>query len=234
VSDIYYNPADQEAYVALSNPVEGLVQTPDGKWIQRREYLRQRFGTLPRCLLAENDALYAGYKGMMLAGSIDAQVPEIEFWPQRGWALVEWLFPSYGRLFAQAHQNYCGQLRQLGVNAYAKHPYLFLNIGRNRGAPMTRQNLIQQLQNDCKRAGIRKREPHSLRHMYGAACADLKIPLTETQVRMRHRSPESTLEYYNMSRGKARKLLAQADQSTFSQRRERMLQFEMTSSLRLF
>jgi site-specific recombinase XerD len=224
-----------EAIVALANPVEGLIQAPDGKWIRRREFLKARYGLEPRNLLPTNDSLYAGYKGMALGGTLDCSIPELEEWPTRGWALIEWLFPSFGRFFADAHLKYRQHLVQTRLSALAseKHPYLLMNEGRSRGDPLTRFNVNQLLAVACKRAGIKERAPHSLRHLYGATCASLGIPVGETQIRMRHSSLQSTLVYYKMSRAEARAKISAADKN-YSQRREQMRKLEPSMQIRLF
>jgi hypothetical protein len=113
-----------EAYVSLANPVEGLVETQSGQWLKRRDFLSERYGIVPRNLLPTENPLYAGYKGMALAGTIDSAIPELELWPERGWALVEWLFPCFGRLFAYAYLMYRRHLIQSGISVFAqcRHP----------------------------------------------------------------------------------------------------------------
>jgi integrase len=215
-----------DAYVALANPVEGLVEVEDQQWMKRRDYLARRFGVMPRCLLPKNTTLYAGYKGMSFRGSADAELPEIQSWPTRGWALVEWLFPSFGRYFAIAWINYRNQLRAAGISEKARHPYLLVNIDHNAGGILTRRNVSSCIESACRQAGIRVRPPHSLRHMYGNTCADLGVPLGETQIRLRHESPLSTLVYYNASRAKMRSLLALADKAATAEAQQRMLAVE--------
>jgi len=224
-----------ETLVALANPVEGLVQTADGSWVKRRDFLCNQYGLVPRNLLAINHPLFAGYKGMALGGSTDESIPELDLWPKRGWALIEWLFPLFGRMFAIAILKYRRELIKSGISSIARsrHPYLLMNVGRNCANPLTRLNVNQLLSVACRRAGIRERGPHSMRHMYGAECARLGITVGETQIRMRHGSPESTLVYYNMPREEARKRFRAAD-STLVQRHQHMLGLEKDLPFRLF
>jgi len=224
--DVHYSRKTLEAYVALANPVEGKALDSSGTYVPRDTYLDMRFGLTSRAKLAPNDTLYAGYKGMVLGGVIDADLPEIEYWPERGWVLVEWLFPSYGRMFFASVVKYFAQLREMKLLPAVRHPYLFMNLERRVGDPMTAKGASKQLRLACARAGIAVREPHTLRHTYGSVCADLGIPINETQIRMRHELPSSTLVYYNMSRGKAREICAMADKQKYSERVNRMAVLE--------
>lgn len=137
-----------EAYLALANPVEGLVEQ-QGKWIMRREFLEHRYGLIPRPLLPANDPLRAGWKGMAVGGIQVDEIPEIQLWPQRGWALVEWLFPSFGKQFWYSWTQYREQIQRLGIRI--NHPYAFINLEHNVGAPLTRQNVNQLLEVACMR-----------------------------------------------------------------------------------
>lgn len=201
-ADIHFVASRDETFIALANPVEGLISTK-GTWETRRDHLARRYDLVPRNLLPPNNPSYAGYKGMALGGITDTQLPEIEDWPRRGWAFVEWLFPEYAKLFFRAVIGY--QKQKAGLTL--QHPYFFVNLGANAGHPMKRSNVAAELHSACKRAGIAPRAPHALRHTHGSACADARLPVAETMVRMRHQNISSTLVYYNMSREAAREFM---------------------------
>jgi integrase len=217
-TDVFMD-TEGEAYVALANPVEGMVEY-QGKWIMRNRYLHDRFGCISRALLPVMDPLRAGWKGMAIGGIEVPEVPEIQLWAQRGWATIEWLFPFFGKQFGNAWTHYRLQLQKSGVAL--KHPYAFVNLRGNIGAPLTRQNVSQLLDVACRRAGIIQRRPHRLRHMYGGTCAELGLSLNDTQARMRHRSWLSTLVYYQISASAARRRMKEVGRSTFAERQARM------------
>ena len=213
-TDVFFQNSTQQALIALANPVEGSVLLPDGSRMMRAEYLRQRYSLISRCLLPKSDPLHAGWKGIMEDGLRDDSLPEIEEWSERRWVLVEWLLPVFGRMFWRTHLEYMAAIRGMRP----KHPYYIVNMARNAGEPVTRSGVVQCLATACRRAGIKVRRPHRLRHMYGNCLADWGIPLSTAQVMMRHASPASTLVYYRASRSVTRKKLMEAEQLSLRDR----------------
>jgi integrase len=215
-TDIFYQQSAQQALVALANPVEGDVPVARGSFMKRIQYLKQKYSLTPRCLLPKSDPLHAGWKGMVEGGLHDESIPEIAEWADHRWSLVEWLLPVFGRMFWRAHVAYMEEKR----GKVMRHPYYFVNMKRNAGAPLTRSAVAQLLATACRHAGIKERRPHRLRHLYGNCLADWGIPLTTAQLMMRHVSPASTLVYYQASRSVTRKKLMEAQKLSIKERHD--------------
>jgi len=212
-TDVLFDRPSQEAIAIFANPVEGRVVLPDGREVMRRQYLHQVYHLEPRCFLPKKDPLHAGWKGMLEGGIQDHEKPDSDTWPDRRWVAGEWLMPVFGRLFWAAHLEYINRLKSVRPS----HPYYFINLSHNIGEPLTRTNVTQLLAVACRRANIRERSPHCLRHMFGCCLADWGIPLPTAQLMMRHVSAASTLVYYRVSRAITRKRLMDAEKMVLNE-----------------
>lgn len=176
----------REAEVLLAHPSEGMVPTVTAsgqmRHILRSAYLDEQYRLKPRHDLPLSHPLQAGWKGMALEDQ------------ENVCSRVTWLLPAYGVLFWQAHLQYM-KIRSRIVDR--SHPYYFVNLRRNIGAPMTYENAKSTLERAARRLAIRgHKNPHSLRHMYGYTMQNrFGLPLHVVQRAMRHVSPESTEVY---------------------------------------
>ena len=216
-SDIFYDNSTHEALVALANPVKGQVLLAGNRTVERRQYLADQYGIQPRCLLPKNDHLHVGWKGIMDGGFDDQERPELADWRNYRWSLMEWMMPVFGRMFWSAHVEYM----KIRTGLRPKHPFYFVNVEKNKGAPLTRSAAKQLLASACVRNGIKRHSPHKLRHMYGNYLAEIGVPLSDAQIMMRHRNSSSTLVYFKVKRSVARERLTRAERQTLLAERER-------------
>jgi integrase len=81
------------------------------------------------------------------------------------------------------------------------HPWYFVNLAHNVGAPVKRRNAYSLLKDACQAQRFPWPDfPHSLRHMYGDVIKNrMGIDLHFVSVAMRHSSFLSTLTYTNPS-----------------------------------
>lgn len=216
-SDVYYDHSTHEAIVALANPVKGMVLLPSNRTVERRQFLADKYGTRPRCLLPRNHPLHVGWKGIFEGGFDDQERPVLADWRNRRWSLMEWMMPVFGRMFWSAHVEYM----KTRAAMRPKHPFYFVNLEKNKGAPLTRSAAKQLLSAACTRLGIQRHSPHKLRHMYGNYLAEIGMSLADAQIMMRHRNPASTLVYFRVKRSVARERLTLAERQTLLAERER-------------
>ncbi len=214
--DVFYDNSTQEALVALANPVKGKIVLNDGKMIERRRFLADTYRLQPRCVLPRSDPLHVGWKGILEGGFDDQERPALADWRERRWSLVEWMMPVFGRMFWVAHVEYMKQRASMRP----RHPFYFVNIEKNKGAPLTRSAAKQLLSSACARLGIQRHSPHKLRHMYGNYLAGVGIALGDAQIMMRHRNPASTLVYFKVKRSVARARLSAAERHALLADRE--------------
>jgi integrase len=71
---------------------------------------------------------------------------------------------------------------------------LVLENGRERA--VKNSILTRSIKNECKKIGIDKFYPHAMRHTFAMNCVRAKLPITETQLLMRHGKWEETIRYY--------------------------------------
>lgn len=216
-SDVYYDHSTREALIALANPVKGKVLLPGNRTVERRKYLADQYGLRPRCLLSKNHPLHVGWKGILEGGFDDQERPALADWRDYRWSLMEWMMPVFGRMFWSAHVEYM----KTRAAMRPKHPFYFVNLEKNKGAPLTRSAAKQLLSSACERLGIQRHSPHKLRHMYGNYLAEIGIPLSDAQIMMRHRNASSTLVYFRVKRSVARARLTSAERQTLLVERER-------------
>jgi site-specific recombinase XerD len=183
-SDISPDNSSSDSAVLLAHPTYGRLNS-ENKGPTRKAYLKQKYGLLPRNQLPYFDIHYAGWKGIRNQKNDTAG--------------VTWLHPSFGASSWRSHIEYLSF--RSAANA-KHHPWYLVNLKRNNiGDPLTRSNLFQLLKAACKRLTLRSpSNPHALRHMYVDTLVHvLGMPLEEAQILVRHRDPESTAVYANIS-----------------------------------
>lgn len=169
--------------VFIRHPSEHTVKVR-GKRTTRRQQLATQYGMLPRNLLPPGDRLRAGWKGM----SFDYDHT----------AVVHWIDPRAGELFASLHQTWIAKLRPSAPD----HPYYFVSLDRDGdfGGPWTIAAFRDAFRSACSRIGLRPSQtngvcPHGLRHAYGLAAEAMKLPSSVIQEMMHHRHPLSQETY---------------------------------------
>lgn len=171
------------ANVLIRHPSEFSIRH-QGKRITRRQQLADQYGMLPRNLLPPGDRLRVGWKGM----SFDYDHT----------AVVHWIDPRAGELFASLHQTWITKLRPSAPD----HPYYFVSLDRDGdfGGPWTIAAFRDAFRAACSRIGLRPNQsngvcPHGLRHAYGLAAEAMKLPSSVIQEMMHHRHPLSQETY---------------------------------------
>lgn len=193
-TDVSIRP-DGTARVLLGHPQDGAY-----KWIgadkkqhtgNRATFLAERYGLGARNLLAENDPLHAGWKGMAFDD------------PNRSEGEVHWIREDASQLFARLHSEY---IRTVRSKLKDVHPYYFVNErdGPSYGLPLKASNISKAFNRAAERISLSTRQagvnPHGARHFYGYYCATvLRLPVETTQKVMHHQSMLSTEVYYALS-----------------------------------
>lgn len=193
-TDVSIRP-DGTARVLLGHPQDGAY-----KWFgadkkqhsgNRATFLAERYGLGARNLLAENDPLHAGWKGMAFDD------------PNRSESEVHWIREDASQLFARLHSEY---IRTVRSKLKDVHPYYFVNErdGPTYGLPLKASNISKAFIRAADRISVSTRlagvNPHGGRHFYGYYCASiLRLPIETTQKVMHHQSMLSTEVYYALS-----------------------------------
>ena len=193
-TDVSIRP-DGTARVLLAHPQDGTY-----KWLgvdkkqqigNRATFLAERYGLGARNLLAENDPLHTGWKGMAFDD------------PNRSEGEVHWIREDASQLFARLHSEY---IRAVRSKLKDVHPYYFVNVrdGATYGLPLKASNISKAFNRAAERISVSTRlagvNPHGGRHFYGYYCASiLRLPIETTQKVMHHQSMLSTEVYYALS-----------------------------------
>lgn len=171
------------AQVFIRHPCEFSLRA-QAKRTTRRQQLANQYGMLPRNLLPPGDRLRAGWKGM----SFDYDHT----------ALVHWIDPRAGELFASLHHTWITKLRPSAPD----HPYYFVSLDQHGdfGGPWTIAAFRDAFRSACSRIGLRPDQsngvcPHGLRHAYGLAAEAMKLSSSVIQEMMHHRHPLSQEAY---------------------------------------
>lgn len=177
VNDISINAPS--ARVFLRHPSE-FKSKIGRRRVTRQAVLAEQFGLHPRHLLPPGDRLRAGWKGM----SSDYDFS----------ALVYWIEPGAGVLFAELHKVWMNQLRPSAPD----HPYYFTNLDKDGdfGGPWTIAAFRDAFRSACSRVGLSADQaggicPHGLRHAYGLAAEAMHLPSSVIQEMLHHISPLS-------------------------------------------
>lgn len=198
-SDISYE--NGMAHIRLAHPVNSMVSWVNsyGETVSgtREQYLRDKFGRIPRNKLAMNHPERAGWKGMRFDGDSKRLTPIGKRRKFEG--SVFWLCPEAGAYFWELHLQYMAIRSQCCGN----HPYYLINFeGEKQGEPVTEKNIIRRFEAMAKKIGSAVTNIHSLRHLYGVLAVNhvkkadgSRLSLFEVQVMMHHASYTSTAIY---------------------------------------
>lgn len=207
VRDISLDKRNGMARVVLADPREGKIQWTAKNGKQRNrirpDFLRERYGRVPREDYGDKHPERAGWKGMKYE---DEQSCE---------SLIYWSDPRIGQLFWKLHTEY---MRSVRLRVPDKHPYYFVAMKDDAfGAPLKLKNLREQFYDTAKRIGLLPAQagvnPHGARHFYGYFGATwLRLSKEKLQVMMHHESILSTEVYYALDAKVVRDELALAHQ----------------------
>lgn len=191
VHDVIENPTKENvAYVRVFHPSDGLApemvcdaKTGVSRRTVRSEYLRSKFGLLPRSELPSGDRYHAGWKSLMLDDASTSSVT------------VQWFPLEAGKMFWQLWQAYLVQRALLPESC--KHPFAFVG---NNGQMYSIDSFNRNYARACKRAGISVSKhlgtnPHGHRHAYGqrlAVCGASQLVIKKA---MHHKSLNSQIVY---------------------------------------
>ncbi|MDO8706710.1 MAG: gamma-mobile-trio recombinase GmtY [Sulfuricaulis sp.] len=184
VQDVTQDPHDlTKALVRIGEPELGFVEWHDGngKTVRgsRREYLA-RLGLQPRNVFL--GTRHAGWKHPTLDGK---------------WYLqVHWSDPVYGQLFLLVWRLYLRQLIQIE----RQHPWAFVNLTHERGAPMTKGMYAKAHARAVRRIGLVPKKSlgtteHGHRHAYMYRLAEAKVDKVIIKRAAHHHSIESQEVY---------------------------------------
>lgn len=193
VRDISLDKRTGMAHVVLADPRDGKIQ-----WITKRgdlrnsiraDFLRERYGRVPRHDYGDKHPERAGWKGMKYEDEIRRE------------SQVYWSDPRIGQLFWKLHTDY---MRMVRLRVPDKHPYYFVSMKDDTfGEPLKLKNLREQFYDTAKRIGLSSAHdgvnPHGGRHFYGYFGATwLRLSKEKLQVMMHHCSILSTEVYYTL------------------------------------
>lgn len=193
------------AIVRLAHPEEARIQWSHGRHQRsgmRAEFLRERYGLVPRTRLGKTDPMRLGWKGMDL--------------DREGHGYIQWLSAEAGQAFWRLHVEYMKLVRGIVPDS---HPYYFVNISPDYfGSPLKLNNFNNQFYQTVRRIGLEPSDqgvnPHGLRHFYGYMLANvLKVAPEVAQEAFRHASLDSTMVYYRLTPSTVRASLEEAGQA---------------------
>jgi hypothetical protein len=183
--DVLFSPQDSSsALVLIHNPEFGAAP---GDWkkvtgyrnANRTEYLLRHWGLAPRNRVTTS--IHAGWKG----GFERKQYGSI-------YLETHWFRPEAGRLFLQLWHEYLPQ----ALSVERKHPFAFVNLHENAGAPYTVAQFCKAHRAAVERIGLTASRaagthPHSHRHAFGQRLKKAKVPKEIIQHCMHHGSIHS-------------------------------------------
>ena len=152
----------------------------------RKEFLAVVHGLRPRTQLAPSDALFCGWKGML-----------IDFGHPQNYSRLQWISPEFRELFRVLHGIYVRYVRPTALN----HPYYFVSLSQGQfGQPWTVGAFDDAFKSALQRIGEQPDaeqglNPHGLRHLFGQTLTDMGLSPLIIQHAMHHRSIESQLAY---------------------------------------
>jgi hypothetical protein len=157
----------------------------------RRQYLRRRFGMVPRPdRPRRGDPLHAGWKGMIYDNT-NLLVSQV-YWSHPEWARSYWRL--YGELL-EIRRSVPKVIRE-------SHPYLYINDSPRRpefGQPIKVHAIEKAFVRACQRIGLEayraKVSLHGLRHAYKRQLRMLGLKPSTIQRCMHHCSPDSQDAY---------------------------------------
>jgi integrase len=235
------DPEHKDTIICLADPEYGYVQWTDKNGKQqsntRESYFSSEFknsffpknhplrNLQPRTKYGRrNTQLHVGFKGMTFgdiegAGYVLLQSDKLRSIDEH---YLWWLNKVYGQVFYHFFNKYLEKYYWLNPftgapnpKGWPWHPWLFMCTNRqNYGMPLTMPALKGAWQRALKRINMEDSGYglHSLRHMYGYACANIleDVPIETTQMLMHHASITSTQIYYRLDSDTIRGTLTQA------------------------
>lgn len=191
VHDVVPDPTRPDtALVRIYHPEEGLAPND---WLNeygesitatRNEYLRGKYGMLPRTLAKPTTTAFVGWKGATL-DSRDTKHFRV------------WFFPEYyGEVFWRLWEYYKIERAQIMLASGASHPFAFVT---SNGTPVGTTLFRKSHERAVKRIGLepgwgRGTTPHSHRHAYAMRLKGFVDPVI-VQKLLRHRSISSQDAY---------------------------------------
>jgi site-specific recombinase XerD len=152
---------------------------------KRSEFLKQRYGRLPRNLIFGKER--AGFKDLLL-----------DFNEPQSYSLVRWFPECWGKTFWDLYRVYVDHILPSGL----AHPYLFVNLsgGDDHGAPYHISAYNFNLRAALARIGLQsdKRQgttSHGLRHGYSQDLTDAGCEDEIIQICLHHKSIFSQQHY---------------------------------------
>jgi hypothetical protein len=201
MEDVVDDPIDPgHALVVLNHPAESEVELFDrqaGTWRanSRKEFLRQRYGLLPRNEV-KRGWYHVGWKGMAL--------------DRRCQARVFWTDPNAGALFLTLFLGYIRYvrreiMRRRSAMGGADHPFLFVSEEINAATGLVGEPYSEKAYERHHEAAVRRiglpyakdagTTTHGLRHLYGRTLSDLKVPAQAIRMGLHHQSFMSQVVY---------------------------------------
>ena len=209
MTDVVEDPSNpRSALVYLHHPSLGA---PPGDWLatkggrkawNRADYLREKFGLLPRDEI--QGKRHAGWKG----GFHKRQ--DGYFFKQ-----VEWFPPRAGEVFMDLWRRYILQVANLG--ARRAHPYAWINFSGEVGSPYKLDAFIKAHDAAVLRIGLKARKefgttPHGHRHAYGRRNKAGELPEKIIQTNMHHASIESQKTYTQPTQDEIKQILERGNE----------------------
>lgn len=173
--------------VILADPTgSNYIDTTNISSTDRRQYLSNRYGLIPRNELQIKGGLHSGWKGMLY----DNENLKI--------SQIYWSSPELARFFYELYQQLLHIRLSVPKVIRDSHPYLYITENRTKkefGRPLTLKNVEKSFSRACAKIGLlpykNKISPHGLRHGYKKQLQELGLAPSVIQVCMHHRSIES-------------------------------------------
>ncbi|GJM72946.1 hypothetical protein HMSSN036_51620 [Paenibacillus macerans] len=85
----------------------------------------------------------------------------------------------------------------VGENLYKKEKFLFINMNRKSGCPLSPLEIARYMTEVLKRAGLSEElTPHKLRHTYTSLMAEAGVELPDIQRQLGHANDRITTQIY--------------------------------------
>lgn len=145
--------------------------------------------------------LFLADTGCRARGASQLKIADIDF------RINEALVTEKGEKTRKVHfGDMCGRVLQAWLNQRSSDAgeYVF----SPDGSPMLSSSVSQIVRRLCKKAGIKPRGSHSLRHRKGHQLAAAQVPISLAMMAMGHENPDTTYKsYYDYDWDKARQAL---------------------------
>jgi len=198
LSDILVDDKRNEAIVRVFHPSDG--NSPDPKFNNRRAYLQECFGLIPRTEYPVSNRQHCGWKNPLLTD-------------KRGFFQVVFAPPEKAKDFLLAWGNYL-KYQRIDCPDDFFHPYAFTN---SKGHPETIKNFQRLHHAAVERIGLEVAKylgtsDHGHRHAFGFRLQSYGLSQIEIQKAMHHKSPDSCLVYIQPTNEEIRKKMRATEQ----------------------